>query len=111
VRSLIERHLASNRRVVPTWRYVRQKLDEAARGGDAMDLAVALQIALHLEGVECQAEAALVSAALDGREQAQSFNAHVANQACTMLHRPSRENRCRTDCARSVHTASRLHVV
>jgi hypothetical protein len=46
VRSLIERHLASNRRVVPTWRYVRQKLDEAARGGDAMDLAVALQIAL-----------------------------------------------------------------
>jgi hypothetical protein len=87
--------LASDRRVVPTWRYVRQNLDEAARGGDAMDLAVALQIALHLEGVECQAEAAPVSAALDGREHAQSFNAYVANQACTMLHRPSRENRCR----------------
>jgi hypothetical protein len=54
--ALIERHLPSDRRDVPTWRYVRQKLDEAARGGDAMDIAVAVQIALHLEGVECQLE-------------------------------------------------------
>jgi hypothetical protein len=61
------------------------KLAEAARSGNTIDDVVALQIALHLEGVECQAEAAPVSAALDGREQAQSFNAHVANQACTML--------------------------
>ena len=56
VRPVIERHLPSDRRDVPTWRYVRQKLDEAARGGDAMDIAVAVQIALHLEGVECQLE-------------------------------------------------------
>jgi hypothetical protein len=34
VRALIERHLPSDRRDVPTWRYVRKKLDEAARGGD-----------------------------------------------------------------------------
>ena len=52
VRALIERQLPSDRHDVPAWRYVRKKLDEAARGGKAMDLAVALQIALHLEGVE-----------------------------------------------------------
>ena len=46
VRALIERHLPSDRRDVPAWRYVRQKLDEAASGGKAMDVAVALQIAL-----------------------------------------------------------------
>jgi hypothetical protein len=54
LRALIERHLPSDRRDVPTWRYVRKKLDEAARGGDATDIAVALQIALHLEGVQCR---------------------------------------------------------
>jgi hypothetical protein len=54
VRALIERHLPSDRHDVPAWRYVRKKLDEAARGGEAMDVAVALQIALHLEGVECR---------------------------------------------------------
>jgi hypothetical protein len=54
VRALIERHLPRDRRDVPAWRYVRQKLDEAASGGEAMDVAVALQIALHLEGVECR---------------------------------------------------------
>ena len=54
VRALIERHLPSDRRDVPAWRYVRQKLHEAASGGEAMDVAVALQIALHLEGVECR---------------------------------------------------------
>ena len=37
----------------PTWRYVRVKLAEAARSGNTTDVVVALQIALHLEGVEC----------------------------------------------------------
>jgi hypothetical protein len=37
-----------------TGRYVRKMLDKAARGGDEMDVAVALQIALHLEGVKCR---------------------------------------------------------
>ena len=54
VRAMIERHLPSDRRDLPAWRYVWKKLDEAARGGDARDLAVALQIALHLEGVACR---------------------------------------------------------
>jgi len=54
VRTLIERHLPNDRRDKATWRYVRQKLAEAARGGDATDMAVALQIALHLEGVKCR---------------------------------------------------------
>lgn len=54
VRGLIERHLPAPTRSKPAWRYVRRKLDEAARGGDTMEVAVSLQIALHLEGVECQ---------------------------------------------------------
>jgi hypothetical protein len=47
VRALIEGQLPSDRHDVAAWRYVRKKLDEAARGGKAMDLSVALQIALH----------------------------------------------------------------
>jgi hypothetical protein len=39
-----------------TWRCVGKKLDDAARGGGMTDVAVSLQIALHLEGVECRAE-------------------------------------------------------
>jgi hypothetical protein len=35
-----------------TWRYVRKRLTEAAYGGDMMDVAAALQIALKLEGIE-----------------------------------------------------------
>ena len=53
VRSLIERHLPMRIREKPTWGYIREKLAEAARSGNMTDVVVALQIALHLEGVEC----------------------------------------------------------
>jgi hypothetical protein len=54
VRTLIERHLPMQTRAKPTWRYVRERLAEAARSGNTTDVVVALQIALHLEGVECR---------------------------------------------------------
>jgi hypothetical protein len=54
VRNLIEKHLPRDRRDEATWRYVRDKLEKAARSGDTTDVAVALQIALHLEGVRCR---------------------------------------------------------
>jgi hypothetical protein len=54
VRTLIERHLPMQTRNKPTWRYVRVKLAEAARSGNTTDVVVALEIALHLEGVECR---------------------------------------------------------
>jgi hypothetical protein len=54
VRALIEKHLPAHTRDKATWRYVRQKLAEAAHGRDAMEVAVSLQIALHLEGVKCR---------------------------------------------------------
>jgi hypothetical protein len=54
VRTLIERHLPMQTRNKPNWRYVRVKLAEAARSGNTIDVVVALQIALHLEGVECR---------------------------------------------------------
>jgi hypothetical protein len=54
VRTLIEPHLPMQARNKPTWRYVRVKLAEAARSGNTIDVVVALQIALHLEGVECR---------------------------------------------------------
>jgi hypothetical protein len=51
VRALIDRHLPAHTHNDATWRYVREKLAEAARGGDTMDVA---EVALHLEGVECR---------------------------------------------------------
>ena len=54
VRTLIERHLPMQTRNKPNWRYVRERLAEAARSGNTIDVVVALQIALHLEGVECR---------------------------------------------------------
>ena len=54
VRTLIERHLPMQTRNKPNWRYVRERLAEAARSGNTTDVVVALQIALHLEGVECR---------------------------------------------------------
>ena len=56
VRALLDRHLPPQTRNKPTWRYVRKKLDEAAYGGNMMDVAAALQIALKLEGVEYRPE-------------------------------------------------------
>jgi hypothetical protein len=54
VRALLDRHLPRQTRNKPTWRYVRKKLAEAAYGGNVVDLAAALQIALKLEGIEYQ---------------------------------------------------------
>jgi hypothetical protein len=54
VRDLIERHLPRMHREKATWRYVSNQLAKAARGGDTTDVAVALQIALQLEGVQCR---------------------------------------------------------
>ena len=50
---LIERHLPQHFRAKPTWRYVAARLAEGAHGGDTVDVAVPLQIARSLEGVEC----------------------------------------------------------
>jgi hypothetical protein len=54
VRQLIERHLPAAHREKATWRYVAARLAEATRGGDALDVAVALQMVLSLEGVSCR---------------------------------------------------------
>jgi hypothetical protein len=54
VRSLIEKHLPAHFRDKQTWQHVATELDNAAAGGDAADVAVALRIALSLEGVECR---------------------------------------------------------
>jgi len=56
VRGLIERHLPQHFRAKPTWRYVAARLEEAARGGDTMDVAVPLRLVLSMEGVECNPE-------------------------------------------------------
>jgi hypothetical protein len=53
VRDLIE-HLPNDHRGKATWRYVRDQLGKAARGGKTTDVAVAVQIALQLEGVKCR---------------------------------------------------------
>jgi hypothetical protein len=37
-----------------TWGHVAVMLDEAARGGDIMDVAVPLRMVLGLEGVTCR---------------------------------------------------------
>jgi hypothetical protein len=56
VRTLIAKHLPAHFRDKATWRHVAAELDKAAAGGDAADVAVALRIALSLEGVECRAK-------------------------------------------------------
>jgi hypothetical protein len=56
VRDLIERHLPQHFRAKPTWRYVAARLAEAAHGGDTVDVAVPLRLALSMEGVECHPE-------------------------------------------------------
>jgi hypothetical protein len=37
-----------------TWGYVAVMLDEAARGGDIMDVVVPLRVVLGMEGVTCR---------------------------------------------------------
>jgi hypothetical protein len=54
VRSLIERHFPAHYQDKRSWWDVAAGLDKAAAGGDTADVAVALRIALSLEGVECR---------------------------------------------------------
>ena len=54
VRTLIERHLPAETRKKDTWLHVASCLAAAARGADATDVAVALLMALSMEGVECR---------------------------------------------------------
>jgi 2-keto-3-deoxy-L-rhamnonate aldolase RhmA len=51
VRALI-RYLPEGRRASTPWRHVKQKLEQAADGGDLTDVEAALRAALSLEGVE-----------------------------------------------------------
>jgi hypothetical protein len=53
VRELM-RHLPKDRRARSTWRHVAAELENAAAGADAVDVAVALRLALMLESVECR---------------------------------------------------------
>jgi len=53
VRELM-RHLPEDRRARPTWRHVAAQLNEAVGSGDTEDVAIALRLALMLEGVECR---------------------------------------------------------
>jgi hypothetical protein len=54
VRVLIEKHLPKDRRERRSWRHVAAELDKAAAGADTADVAIALRLALMIEGVECQ---------------------------------------------------------
>lgn len=48
-------HLPKEHRAKHTWQYVAKTLDEAARGGDPLDVSVALRMVLMLEGIWCRA--------------------------------------------------------
>jgi hypothetical protein len=48
------RHLPSGHREKATWKHVADCLAEAAHGADTVDVAVALQMVLSMEGVECR---------------------------------------------------------
>jgi hypothetical protein len=50
VRDLM-RHLPQETRAKATWRYVADRLDEAAKGADPVDVAMALRLVLNLERV------------------------------------------------------------
>jgi hypothetical protein len=53
VRSLLE-HLPAAHRENATWRYVADRLDDAARGADVFDLVVPLRMVLSMEGITCR---------------------------------------------------------
>jgi hypothetical protein len=52
-------HLPKDHRAKTTWQHVAKTLDEVARGGDPVDLVVALRMVLLLEGIESRARWAL----------------------------------------------------
>ena len=49
------KHIPKDRLQFETWQSVKSALDEAAAGADPKSLAVALQMVLTLENVECRA--------------------------------------------------------
>jgi hypothetical protein len=51
VRALM-RYLPEDRRATPAWRHVKQLLEQAAGGGDLVDVDAALRAALSLEAVK-----------------------------------------------------------
>jgi hypothetical protein len=51
VRKLLD-HLPAATRAKSTWRLIASKLDEAARGGDAVELFASLQLVMTLERVD-----------------------------------------------------------
>ncbi len=53
VRALLG-HLPKERHQFHTWQYVEAELTKAANGADPVDVAVALQLVLSLENVECR---------------------------------------------------------
>jgi hypothetical protein len=53
VRTLL-RHLPKATRDTSTWHHVATELDKAAAGANTADVAVALQMVLSMEGVECR---------------------------------------------------------
>jgi hypothetical protein len=55
VRELL-RHLPAERKALDTWRYVATRLEEAARGADAIDVAVSLRLVLALEHIPCRSK-------------------------------------------------------
>ena len=54
VRELIEWHLPPQVRAKQTWRYIADEHRAAALGSDTADVAVALRLALSMEGVPCR---------------------------------------------------------
>ena len=56
VRVLIERHLPAQHRDKHTWQVVTDDLKAAAEGADPHGVAIALRLALMLEGVPCHPE-------------------------------------------------------
>ena len=52
VRALLS-HVPAERRKLDTWRYVTDRLNEAARGGGIDDAVIALRLVLMLENVPC----------------------------------------------------------
>jgi hypothetical protein len=47
-------HLPQQHRDKTTWRHVADRLDEAACGGELVDLVVPLRMVLGMEGVQCR---------------------------------------------------------
>ena len=48
-------HLPKEHRAKDTWRHVAKTLDEVARGGDPLNVSVALRMVLLLKGIWCRA--------------------------------------------------------